>query len=59
MRRLYIEQGKVDLGRMEMQRALELAPWLSLQSYSTSTHYRNERDLDRFVGALNTAGLPE
>ena len=56
---VYKEQGKDDLGRTEIQHALKLAPWLSLQSFKSSTYYRNERDLERFIGALRTAGLPE
>ena len=56
---VYTEQGKVAQGKMEIRRALELAPWLSLQGFSATRHYQNEKDLARFVGALRTAGLPE
>lgn len=56
---VYKEQGKVDSGKAEIRRALELAPWLSLQNFRSSTYYRNERDLERFIGALRTVGLPE
>lgn len=56
---VYMAQGKVDLGKKEIRHALELAPWLNLQSFWTYTYFRDERDLERFVGALRTAGLPE
>ena len=56
---VYIEQGEIDLGRKEVRRAMELAPWLSLREYKSSTHYQEKSDLERFTGALRTAGLPE
>lgn len=59
MAMVYAAQGKAELGRMEIRRALELAPRLSLQSYQSTTHYRNKRDLALLVGLLQTAGLPE
>ena len=56
---VYTEQGKIDLGKKEVRRAMELAPWLSLREYKSSTYFQNKTDLERLIGTLRTAGLPE
>ena len=56
---VYMEQGKTDMARNEVRQAIELAPWLNLQWYSALMHFQNERDLERLVTALRSAGFPE
>jgi tetratricopeptide (TPR) repeat protein len=45
---VYTEQGKIDLGKMDVRSAMELAPWLNLRQYKSSTHYQKKGDLERF-----------
>ena len=51
--------GDIDAGKAEIQLALELAPWLSIQANESSTFFQNQRDLERFTSVLRTLGLPE
>jgi len=56
----YADAGRVDLARDQVDRALELAPDMTIdrarQFYKL---YRNESDAERFLEALRAAGLPE
>jgi len=55
----YADSGDLDAARQEMKTALELAPFLNIPMYRNLSHHRDPADLERFIAALQEAGLPE
>src|SRR5437867_2277371 len=54
---LYGEQGRDQDARAEAMAASTLSPQASLETLRQFVPYRNEKDLERFLGAMRKAGL--
>lgn len=55
----YQLSGDSDSAEWAVQEALTIQPDLTLAGLGDSTAYKNADDLDRFIGALRDAGMPE
>jgi TolB-like protein len=53
------ESGKIEEARSEANEILRAAPRFSLGRWAESHPYGRPEDLDRYIGALRSSGLPE
>ncbi len=53
------ESGREEEARSEASEILRAAPRFSLDRWAESHPYRRQEDLDRYIGALRDAGLPD
>jgi tetratricopeptide (TPR) repeat protein len=51
--------GDLALARAQMQRAVELSPTLNQRMWVSFYRYQKKEDLDRFMAAMEKAGMPE
>jgi adenylate cyclase len=55
----YVELGRNEDAEAEAAEVLRIDPKFSLESYRKGRLYKNPDDLERVIGALRKAGLPE
>ena len=55
----YADQGQLQKAQKEIERAKELASYLSIKFYRNMMHFEHEADWERFARAMRKAGLPE
>jgi adenylate cyclase len=55
----YSLAGRDEEARSEVSEVLRIQPKFSLQSFAKRVAFKNKADIDRIVGALRKAGLPE
>jgi adenylate cyclase len=55
----YSLAGRDEEARAEASEVLRIQPELSLESLAKRVAYQNKADIDRIIGALRKAGLPE
>jgi TolB-like protein/class 3 adenylate cyclase/tetratricopeptide (TPR) repeat protein len=53
------ESGRVEEARSQANAILRAAPRFSLNRWAESHPYRRKEDLERYIGALRSSGLPE
>ena len=53
------ESGNVEEARSEANEILRAAPRFLLSQWAKSHPYSRQEDLDRYIGALRSSGLPE
>jgi len=55
----YILLGREEEARASAEKALELAPWLSVSFRAKTAPYKNQADLELNLDAMRKAGFPE
>ena len=55
----YILLGREEEARASAEKALELAPFISVSLYAKSAPYNNQADLELILDAMRKAGFPE
>jgi adenylate cyclase len=55
----YVDLGREEDAKAEAAEVLRIDPKFSLESYRKGRLYKNPEDLERIIGALRKAGLPE
>ena len=55
----YSLAGRDEEARAEVSEVLRIQPKISLESLAKRVAYKNKADIDRIIGALRKAGLPE
>jgi adenylate cyclase len=55
----YVESGDVDEGRREVEIARNTAPYMTVEFLRNRSEHRDPAALDRYLGALRKAGMPE
>ena len=53
------ESGRLEDARVEANEVLRAAPRFSLRQWADCHPYRRQDDLNRYIGALRSSGLPE
>jgi adenylate cyclase len=55
----YISLGQKKEASAAAREVLRIDPTFSIESYAKTLPYKNEEDIDRYISALQKAGLPE
>ncbi len=55
----FMQAGRVDEARATVQALLKVKPNVTLRIASRAARYRKPEDMERYLGALSRAGLPE
>ena len=54
-----VAMGEIEQAKCHVENLLQMKPGASVRYHEKSECYKNDADLERFLNALRTAGLPE